>query len=272
MSCLAVSLFPEMMSENMKIWEYAALCKNAGLDGFDLGIVLIKNHTPVYLHMLTKAIADAGLPLTMITASPDFAHPDPLQREREFDFLSGDIAIASALKAKFLRVTAGQAHPSIDPKKNVAPIAEYLLKAASVAHKYGIELLFENHSINKSWHYSDIAQSSRVFLDITERIWDSPIGINFDTANLLAAGEDNTIEVLDKVMSKVRTVHVADISEKGSMNPVQLGTGIVPLREIFQYLKEKKFDGWLCLEIWKDDGVDALKRAVHTVKETWEKA
>src|SRR5688572_13563355 len=122
MSCLAVSFFPEIMSGRMSVGEYEVMCKNAGLDGFDLGIALVKNHTPVYLHALNAEIEQARLPLVMITASPDFAHPDPLQREREFDFLVRDIALASVLKARFLRITAGQAHPGSDPESITGPI------------------------------------------------------------------------------------------------------------------------------------------------------
>jgi len=47
----------------------------------------------------------------MITTYPDFTHPCATQREREIEYLRNDIAVASQLNAKFLRVTAGQAHP-----------------------------------------------------------------------------------------------------------------------------------------------------------------
>lgn len=271
-SCLAVSLFPDIMGGRMSVGGYASLCRGLGLDGFDLGITVLKNHTPVYLQALNQEIEGSGLPLVMVTASPDLSNPHPLQREREYDFLLHDIALASALNARFLRATAGQAHPGVNAGEIAPIVAEYLMRASKAAEKYGIEVLFENHSTTKAWQYMDIANPSAVFLDIAARIKDSAIGINFDTANILVAGEDNTIEVLDAVISKVKTIHVADMAKKGSMAPVQLGTGIVPMRDIFKYLKEKKFDGWLCLEIWKDEGAEAVKRAVDDMKELWEKA
>ena len=49
MSCLSVSLFPAIINNEITIPEYARFCRNQGLDGFDLGMALIKNHTPKYV-------------------------------------------------------------------------------------------------------------------------------------------------------------------------------------------------------------------------------
>lgn len=272
MSCLPVSLFPLMLNGQMTIADYARLCRDLGLDGFDLGIILLKNHTPKYLQQLREDIRDVNIPLVMITTYPDFTHPDSMQRQREYDFLVHDIALASAVNAKFLRVTAGQVHPGINEEEAVAQAVENLINASHVADRYGIELLFENHSTAGGWHHMDIANSPRIFLEIVKRLHHTSIAINFDIANVLVSGEENTIDVLDQVMGKVKTIHVGDVSAKGKMDPVQLGTGIVPMSDIFKYLKGKNYDGWLCLEIWKNSGVDALRQAVRSVKDLWEKA
>ncbi len=271
MSCLPVSLFPLMQDGRITIAQYAALCRELGLDGFDLGIVVLKNHTPKYLQRLNEDIAKEDIPLVMLTTYPDFTHPDPVQRRREYDFLVHDIALASALKAKFLRVTAGQMHPGINIKRSIDQAVENLIKVAAVADTYGVELVYENHSTAGGWHFMDISNKPDTFLIIAEQIRHTSIAINFDIANVLVAGEENTIEVLDKVFPKVKTIHVADMSVKGKMDPVQLGTGIVPIGEIFNYLKSRNYQGWLCLEVWKDDGIDAIKKAVHFVKDLWEK-
>ena len=272
MSCLSVSLFPLILDGQMTVPDYARLCKSVGLDGFDLGMVVLKNHTPRYIHDLKEELNEVGLPLVMLTTYPDFTHPDPLQREREYDFLVHDIAFASALNAKYLRVTAGQSHPGIDISEAVDQVVKYIRKASEVADRYGIELVFENHSISKGWFYRDISNSSKVFLEILSRLSGSSISVNFDTANLLVAGEENILDVLRQVIKKVRTIHVADVSTIGNMDPVQLGTGIVPMKEIFGFLKKENFDGWLCLEIWKDEGVAAVKKAVQDVKAIWARA
>lgn len=272
MSCLSVSLFPAILGGQMTVKEYAGLCRDLGLNGFDLGIILLKNHTPRFIQEFNDDIREENIPLVMLTTYPDFTHPEAMQREREFDFLVHDIALASAVNAKFLRVTAGQAHPGVTERNAVEWPVHYLVKAADIADKYGVQLVFENHSTSKGWYYMDVSNSPHIFLEIVKKLNDTSIGVNFDMANVLVSGEENTIEVLDQVITKVKTIHVADTSSKGKMDPVQLGTGIVPMKEVFSYLRSKQYDGWLCLEIWKDEGIESIRKAVSFVKDTWEKA
>ncbi|WP_026462900.1 sugar phosphate isomerase/epimerase family protein [Adhaeribacter aquaticus] len=271
-SCLSVSLFPAISNGEVTIKEYATLCRDLGLDGFDLGIILLKNHTPTYINQVKKDIAEVGLKLIMLTTYPDFTHPDFLQREREFDYLVRDIALASALDAKFLRITAGQAHPETGETDGINWAVSYLKKAATIADKYDITLLFEDHAKPGAWHYMDFANPPHIFLEIARQLKETSIGINFDTANILVSGHNSTLEILDQVIDQVKTIHVAETGSMGKMDPKPIGSGIVPFTEIFRYLKSKNYDGWLCLEEWGNNGPGGVKEAVAFVKETWEKA
>lgn len=272
MSCLSVSMFPAILNGKLPTKEYARFCRTVGLDGFDLGLILLKNHTPRYIDQFKKEIAEEGIPLVMVTTYPDFTHPDALQRQREFDFLVHDIALASAVGARYLRVTAGQAHPATSREQGIGWAVQHLKAAAPVSDKYGITLLYEDHSKPGAWDYMDFSNPPDIFLEIAAQLRDTSIGINFDTANILVAGADNTLEVLDKVIDKVKTIHVAETATKGKMDPVAIGTGLVPHKEIFSYLRSKKFDGWLCLEEWGNQGLAGIRTAVDFVKNTWEKA
>lgn len=272
MSCLSVSLFSAITSGEMTIREYANFCKSLDLDAFDLGMALIKNHTPGYITQLKREIVEANIPLNMVTTYPDFTHPDHLQREREFDFLVHDIALASALGANFLRITAGQAHPGVSEVNGIEWVVDNFKKAAPIGVKYGIDLLFEDHSKPGAWDYIDFSNPPHIFLEIARQIKDTSIKINFDTANILVAGEDQTLEVLEKVIDQVKTIHVAETGNKGKMDPVPLGKGIVPFHEIFAYLKSRQFDGWLCLEENGQQGIAGVRAAVEFVKKTWDDA
>lgn len=272
MSCLSVSLFPAIVNNEITIKEYARFCKSQGLDGFDLGSILLKNHTPKYVTQLKKEIEEEGIPLIMVTAYPDFTHPEALQRAREFDFLVHDIALASALGAKYLRVTAGQAHPEVSVQEGIEWAIDFLRKAAAVSDQYGITLVYENHAKPGVWEYMDFSNPPEIFLQIAKGLKDTTIGINFDTANILVAGYETTLEVLDEVFEKVLTIHVAETASIGKMDPVALGTGLVPFREIFHYLKEKQFNGWLCLEEFGNNGKEGVKQAIAFVRRTWDEA
>ena len=271
-SCLAVSLFPQIMKGEMDILEYIKLMKRLNLDGFDLGMILLKNKSAKELYMVGEHIAKESLPLIMVTTAPDFTHPNKNQRVAEFESMIQNIYVASDLGAKFVRIVAGQAHPGVSRKEGVDWTVSSFQQLVPIAEKKNIKLLYEDHSKTAAWEYLDFSNPPEIFLEIAERIKDTPIGINFDTANILVAGEDRTIEVLDKVFDKVETIHVNDISVKGTMSPTLIGTGIVPIKEVFTYLKGRSYDGWLCIEEWGNKGIEGVEKAVDYTRKAWTEA
>jgi Sugar phosphate isomerases/epimerases len=272
LSCLSVSLFPAIINGEMTIKEYATLCKELGLDGFDLGVIQLKNHTPVYINQLKKEFNEVGITPAMITTYPDFTHPDTIQREREFEYLRHDIALASNVGAQFLRITAGQAHPEMPVDKGIELVVDNFRKIAPVAEKFGVKLVYEDHSKPGAWNYMDFSNPPEIFLSIAEQIKDTSIGINFDTANILVSGNENTVEVLEKVIDKVETIHVAETATLGKMDPVLLGTGLAPVKEVFASLKKHGWDKWLCIEEWGNMGIDGVRKAVEYTRKMWEEA
>ncbi len=271
-SCLPVSLARELNSGDMTIREWAEYGKSLGLDAVDLMMVNIKAHTPKYLHTLRADLEAAEIGIAMITTYPDFTHPDALQREREVEYLRNDIAVASQLGARFLRVTAGQAHPETGVEEGIQWAIEGLKKVEALGDKYGVKLVYEDHSKPGGWEYMDFSNPPEIFLKIAEGIRETSVGINFDTANILVAGEDRTVEVLEQVVDQVETIHVADISTRGEMSPVLIGTGIVPIKEVFTCLKRHGWDEWLCIEEWSNQGLDGIKTAVETCRTIWAEA
>ena len=272
LSCLPVSLFPDIMGGKMTIKEYAQLCKSLELDGFDLAIILLKNHTPTFIKQFRKDCEEVGISPAMITTYPDFTHPDAVQRDREFEYLRHDIALASNVGAKFLRITAGQAHPEMPVEKGVGLVVENFRKIAPVAEKFGVKLVYEDHSKPGAWDFMDFSNPPDVFLAIASQIADTSIGINFDTANILVSGNNTTLEVLEQVIDKVESIHVAETATLGKMDPVLLGKGLAPVREVFQLLKKHGWDKWLCIEEWGNLGVEGVKEAVKYTRKMWEEA
>lgn len=271
LSCLPVSLFPEITSGKMTIPQWAAEAKKIGLDGFDISVMFLKNHTPVYLRELKEQLHEVGLPIAMACTYPDFSNPDAQQRQRELDYLRYDIAICSELGVKNLRVLAGQARPKLQRSLAVQWAVEGLSKAAQIADEYGIQLVYEDHAKPGAWDYIDFSFPPDIFLEICAGLQDTSIGVNFDTANIVAAGWD-VMPVLEQVADKIRTVHVADTAERGVFSPVLVGTGATPLHEIFACLKNRCFDGWLCIEEASNMGLEGVARAVEITRRLWEDA
>lgn len=271
-SCLAVSLFPQIIKGEMDILDYIRLMKSMNLDGFDLGMILLKNKTEREIEMVGEYIKNESLPLIMVTTAPDFTHPEKDQRDVEMENMIQNIHVASKLGAKYVRIVAGQAHPGVSRKDGIDWVVSSFHKLISVAEDKKIKLVYEDHSKTAAWQYLDFSNPPEIFLEIAEKIKETPIGINFDTANILVAGEDRTIEILDRVFDKVETIHVNDISVKGTMSPTLIGTGIVPIKDVFTYLKSKGYDGWLCIEEWGNQGTEGVKKAVAYTRKAWTEA
>lgn len=269
LSCLPVSLFQALDSGEMTIAQWAAYGRSLGLDAIDLMMVNLRAHTPKYLRQVREGLEQAGLGLAMITTYPDFTHPDAAQRERELDYLRRDIALAAQLGARFLRVTAGQAHPATGLREGVEWAVHGLRQADPAAAKHGVKLVYENHSKPGGWDYRDFSSPPELFLEIASRLRDTGIGINFDTANILVAGASNTLEVLEQVLDRVETIHVAETSTLGQMAPVLLGTGLAPIPAVFALLRRQGWDKWLCIEEWSNQGLEGIAKAVAYTRATW---
>ena len=100
---------------------------------------------------------------------------------------------------------------------------------------------------------------------------DTDVGINFDTANIIAYGAD-PIPVLKKVVDRVVTVHAADTSTKGALTPPVVGTGLVPFKEIFSILKASGFDNYICIEEWSNSGLEGIATSIANIRKLWASA
>ena len=267
-SCLPVSLFQDMAGGSMSIKEWTHVATEVGLDAIDLSIILVKNHTTKYLNQLKSEIENEDMSITMITTYPDFSNPDNLQVKREMEYLKHDIALASFLDARYLRILAGQDYPGIDKESTIKKVIQCFRKIAPVADGYNIKLVYENHSKPGVWDYSDFSHPTQIFLKIVEGIWDTNIGINFDTANSLILGDD-PVELLKKIIKKVSVIHASDALGLGELKPVLLGEGIVPFGKIIKFLKKVNFDEWICIEEASGNGIEGIRKATDFIKKSW---
>jgi len=90
----------------------------------------------------------------------------------------------------------------------------------------------------------------------------------FDTANLLAVNDD-PLTVLDAVLPRVAAVHVSDIRQAGSFDPVLIGTGVTPLNAIFERFRNAGFNGWISVEEASKTGEEGFRQAIPIVKRLW---
>jgi len=252
----------------MSIKDWATQGAEVGLDGIDLSILFLKSKDSEYLNTVRREITDAGIRVAMVTTYPDFTNPDPNEREHELTKLQENIVAASRLGADLIRVTAGQAHPSVKRNEGIEWAVHGLTRAMEFAKKYPVRLAYENHAKPGAWKYIDFSHPTDIFLEIVERTRDVMLGVNWDTANVIAYGDD-PIPVLKKVIGRVISVHAADTSTRGELKHVLLGTGLVPFKEMFAILHASRFDDWICMEEASFKGKAGVKAAADFVRRIW---
>ena len=271
LSCLPVSYFQDIISGKMSIRDWAMQGAELGLDGIDLSILFLKDKNPEYLNTVRDEIESCGIRVAMVTTYPDFTNPDPKERERQSTLLKENIAAASRLGADLVRVTAGQAHPNVKRTEGINWAVHGLTKAVEFAKAYPLKLAYENHAKPGAWKYVDFSHPTEIFLSIVERTRQAGLELNWDTANVIAYGDD-PIPVLRKVVDRVVSVHAADTSTRGELKHVLLGTGLVPFREMFEIIHAAGFDGWICMEEASFTGKSGVKAAADFVRNTWKEA
>jgi len=252
----------------MSVKDWAQQGAEVGLDGIDLSILFLKAKDATYIDNLRREIQSSGVRVAMVTTYPDFTNPDPNERARELSKLKENIVVASRLGADLLRVTAGQAHPSVRRNDGVEWAVQGLTAAVEFAKNYPIQLAYENHAKPGAWKYTDFSHPTDIFLEIVERTRDVSLGVNWDTANVIAYGDD-PIPVLKRVVNRIISVHAADTSTRGELNHVLLGTGLVPFREMFEILHSFGFDSWICMEEASFKGKAGVKAAAEFVRRIW---
>ncbi len=256
-SCLPVSFYPDFQSGAMTIAGWAAMAERLGLDAIDLSVLITRRDK-----------TRAGFPVDTIVTYTDFTHPDAACREREFERFKADVEDAVVLGAAYLRVTAGQAHPGTLREDGLDWAEDYLNRAAAFAQGSRVGLLFENHSKPGVWRHYDFAGDPDMYFEMLARLKDVKIDLLFDTANACFYRQD-PVRMLERILPRVRRIHVADILDVETFTPSRIGAGIVPLTEIFTFLEKRRFTGDLSIEEASFTGFNGVQNAVDATKHLW---
>ncbi len=268
LSCLPVSFFSEIIEGKMSIHDWARMGAELGLDAIDLSILFVRDRSKPGLEAFREQVTSAGMNVAMITSYPDFTHPDAGQRLKELELEVEVVKVASALGAKMVRVTAGQAHPQTRIQEGTAWAVEGLSRLSERVKDSGVRLVYENHAKPGAWQHTDFSQPPQIFLEIVRQTAGCGLGINFDTGNA-ATFSDDPLALLESVVDRVVSVHASDSSTHGSLNHTLLGKGITPFPKLFACLKRHAWDGWICMEEASNLGRNGVDQAASFIRKTW---
>ena len=265
-SCLPVCLFQDIISGRIRVADWAAAARDMGLDCVDLSILFVANRTPMGIAELKRQLC--GMPVGMITCYPDFTQPEPVARERELAHALSDVAAAADLGARYIRLTAGQAYEGQSDDDAVRQVVSCFEKCCEHACRWGVRVLLENHSKPGAWARPDFDFHTGRFLRLVNAMSHLPVGINFDTANTYALGDDACM-VFESVYGRVESIHVNDIADTERLRFVGIGDGGAPICEIFRIAKRRGFDGLLSIEECGRDGVAGIRRSFERAAALW---
>lgn len=256
-----------VLERTMALEEWFPIAASLALDGTEIHDRSLTSFEPAYLDHIGEEVARHGLVVSQFVGAADFTHPDPAVRERELEITRRNIEAAARLGATCVRVTAGQAHPTITREQGIAWAVEGLRAAAEYAAARGVWAAYEDHYKDYFWERPDFSQRSEIFLEIVDRLRDSALKINFDFGNPVMLGED-PLAVLREVVDRVVHVHCSD-RYPGEYPHQIAGEGSVDFAAGFRILHAAGYDGWLSSEYNGTQGIDGLRKSVAYLRKTW---
>lgn len=271
LSCLPVSLYPELTAGTRSLADWFRFAAELGLDGADVSVVHLQSRDPAYLRTVRQQATDAGVQIAMIVTYADFTHPNATERTHQVDEIRAYCDVAATLGASFMRVTAGQKHPGVERAEGIEWAVAGLTACLDKAAATGVTLCYENHTKGYAWTYNDFSQPADIFLEIVRRTAGSGLQLLYDTANTLGTGDD-PLYVLEQVKDRVAVVHVNDIRRAGYFEPCLLGTGVAPVQAIFTELVRNGFDGWVSVEEASKTGEEGFRTAIPLAERLWQAA
>jgi len=265
LSCLPVSLFPDLISGKMKMAEWLAFAKECGYDGADISVHFLPIRSVRQIDDMKKVIDESGIRIEMMTTYPDFTTPDDIRREIELCHALSDIAMASSLGIRYVRLTAGQYYPGEDEYQAITNAVECFKVCCEKANKLGVKLLIENHSKPGAWEREDFDFNMRRFMALLDKLKGLPVGVNFDTANAFILGED-AVALFEKIYDRVETIHVNDASRVGELAFCMVGEGRSPIKGVLEAAKARGFNGLVSIEEASFRGKEGIAHAARYVR------
>lgn len=271
LSVLPVSYFKPILSGEKTLGDWAREGAELGLDAIDITILFLKDRNPQALRALRQEIEAEGVSVAAASTYPDFTHPNAGERRKQREQFQLDLAALAEVGTQIVRITSGQAHPGLNREEGIRWALEGITGSVEAARRLGVQLVFENHAKPGVWTYPDFDFPSDIFLSLAEKLRGTPVKILFDCANPIAFGDDPLL-LLEKVIDRVAVIHASDTRVKGALEPVVIGTGLVPYDKIFSRLKRGGFDGWISIEEASGTGAGGMRSAVDFIRRTWQQA
>jgi sugar phosphate isomerase/epimerase len=189
------------------------------------------------------------LEISCLSTSLTFSSAKGEERRRNVGTLRKYIELASDIDATRIRVFGGAMPPEVKREACLTYVGESLLEAADTAKDFGVSVLLETH--NDFSLGVDVGK-------VLRRVNHPNVGAVWDVMHPFFHGE--SIEITYSTLKDhVKHTHIHDAVKAEKYGKlVQIGEGILPIREIVQILKKDGYAGYLSFEYWTDQGEPEL--------------
>ena len=156
--------------------------------------------------------------------------------------------------------------PGLLPENARPDLAETVCKRivafVKEAAKEGVDVMVEDYDNPRSPCYNT-ATLDKLFAASPQ------LNHVFDTGNYLFCGED-VMTALHHFRKRIHHVHLKDRAAKHDSASLQVGSGIVPLKEVIGELLSSGYDGWFTIEHFGAPSMlDYTTQSVENIKAAW---
>ncbi len=263
----------------MSLIEWIKQAADLDIEAVEMYDGFFRRRDEAELQEVLGAMEKTRLRTSMLCFSPDFTHPDSVERARQIQRQRGAIDLALKLGTPYCRTLSGQRHPETSLEDGMRWAVEGIRTSLEYAGPRRVILCMENHYKDGLWRYPEFAQRSEIFMRIIEQINSPYFGVQYDPSNAIVAGEDS-VEFLQKVKHRVVTMQASDRYLKGNAKLEDLkqadgtlgysanlchgeiGKGLNDYDGIFTILREIEYSGWISVE----DGVEGFDQMARSVE------
>lgn len=261
---LPVRYINDIVDGRKKLEEVLAYAPGFGFEYVELHHSFILG--PEHLDNLLAELERLGLGVAALTCGPDFTNPDPTVRKSQVSDMKRQVDIAHQLGADAIRATSGIGYPGVSLSDGLDWAVDGLLTVAEYAETQGVKLCVENHYRDRIWEEGklDFAVDLDTFLELYDRLEETPVMITFDTAQPMFIDIDE-IALLKHVKDKVYHVHAGDRNRRERPHVV-IGTGMVDYDSVFAILKSISYDRFISVEDGSAEGDNGLRQGLDFLR------
>jgi sugar phosphate isomerase/epimerase len=213
------------------------LVAGAGYDGVEFSNVMIGD----YLRSpdrFAAALGRRGLALAAFAYATE-GFTDPVRHEA--DLAGADQALAFARAMGVPLCLGGPAAPSrTDYDGSLAQALRFYRAAAERCAAAGVTVCVHPHS-----HHGSLVESAAEYDALLAATTDVGLMFNPDAGHIVRGGQD-LMACLRRHRPRIAHVHIKDVDAVGNWQP--LGGGRIAWREVFDFLRETGYTGWVVAE------------------------